>query len=95
VLKHCAANKKRRLSALLNLGSYIYKTLKFLALKELLTYTTFGGEVLKTCGTNPKRGKRFSFLQNVQTDYGAHPPSYYEIRDFFLGEKGARCEVDH
>jgi hypothetical protein len=35
VLKHCAANRKRRLSALPNLGPYIYMytTLKFLALQ--------------------------------------------------------------
>jgi hypothetical protein len=33
VLKHCAANRKRRLSALPNVGLYIYNTLKFLALQ--------------------------------------------------------------
>jgi hypothetical protein len=33
MLKHCAANRKRRLSALPNVGPYIYTTLKFLALK--------------------------------------------------------------
>jgi hypothetical protein len=31
-LKHCAANRKRWLSAFPNVGSYIYPTLKFLAL---------------------------------------------------------------
>jgi hypothetical protein len=34
MLKHCAANGKRRLSALPNLSPYIYTTLKFLALQE-------------------------------------------------------------
>jgi hypothetical protein len=33
VLKHCAANRKRRLSALPKVGPYIYTTLKFLALQ--------------------------------------------------------------
>jgi hypothetical protein len=33
VLKHCAANRKRRPSALPNIGPYIYTTLKFLALQ--------------------------------------------------------------
>jgi hypothetical protein len=33
VLKHCAANRKRRLSALPNVSPYIYTTLKFLALQ--------------------------------------------------------------
>jgi hypothetical protein len=33
MLKNCAANRKRRLSALLILGPYIYTTLKFLALQ--------------------------------------------------------------
>jgi hypothetical protein len=33
MLKHCAANRKRRLSALPNVGPYIYTTLKFLALQ--------------------------------------------------------------
>jgi hypothetical protein len=33
VLKHCAANRKRRLSALPKVGPYIYMTLKFLALQ--------------------------------------------------------------
>jgi hypothetical protein len=34
VLKHCAANRKRRLSALRNVGPYIiYSTLKFLAVQ--------------------------------------------------------------
>jgi hypothetical protein len=36
VLKHCAANRKRQLSALPNVGPYIYSiytTLKFLALQ--------------------------------------------------------------
>jgi hypothetical protein len=32
-VKHCAANRKRRLSALPNVGPYIYTTLKFLALQ--------------------------------------------------------------
>jgi hypothetical protein len=33
MLKHCAENRKRRLSALPNVGPYIYTTLKFLALQ--------------------------------------------------------------
>jgi hypothetical protein len=33
MLKHCAANRKRRLSALPNVCPYIYMTLKFLALQ--------------------------------------------------------------
>jgi hypothetical protein len=33
MLKHCAANRKRRLSALPNLGPYIYTMLKFLAVQ--------------------------------------------------------------
>jgi hypothetical protein len=33
MLKHCAANKKRRLSALPNVGPYISTTVKFLALQ--------------------------------------------------------------
>jgi hypothetical protein len=33
VLKHCAANRKGRLSELPNVGPYIYTTLKFLALQ--------------------------------------------------------------
>jgi hypothetical protein len=33
VLKHCAANRKRRLSALPKVVPYIYTTLKFLALQ--------------------------------------------------------------
>jgi hypothetical protein len=33
MLKHCAANRKRRLSALPNAGPYIYTTLNFLALQ--------------------------------------------------------------
>jgi hypothetical protein len=33
MLKHCAANRKRRLSALPNVGLYIYMTLNFLALQ--------------------------------------------------------------
>jgi hypothetical protein len=33
MLKHCAANRKRRLSALLHVGPYIYTTLKFMALQ--------------------------------------------------------------
>jgi hypothetical protein len=32
-LKHCAANRKRRLLTLPNVGPYIYTTLKFLALQ--------------------------------------------------------------
>jgi hypothetical protein len=36
VLKHCAENRKRRLSALPNVGPYIYTTLKFLALQGAL-----------------------------------------------------------
>jgi hypothetical protein len=34
MLKYCAANRKRRLSALPNVGSYIYTTLRFPALQE-------------------------------------------------------------
>jgi hypothetical protein len=34
VLKHCAANRKRRLSALPDVGPYIYDTLTFLALQK-------------------------------------------------------------
>jgi hypothetical protein len=33
MLKHYATNRKRRLSALPNVGTYIYTTLKFLALQ--------------------------------------------------------------
>jgi hypothetical protein len=33
MLKHCAADRKRLLSALPNVGPYIYTTLKFLALQ--------------------------------------------------------------
>jgi hypothetical protein len=33
MLEHCAANRKRPLSALPNVGPYIFTTLKFLALK--------------------------------------------------------------
>jgi hypothetical protein len=33
MLKHCAADRKRRLSALPNVCPYIYTTLKFLALQ--------------------------------------------------------------
>jgi hypothetical protein len=33
VLEHCAANRKRLLSALPDVGPYIYTTLKFLALQ--------------------------------------------------------------
>jgi hypothetical protein len=33
MLKHCAANRKRWLSVLPNVGTYIYTTLKFLALQ--------------------------------------------------------------
>jgi hypothetical protein len=33
MLKHCAANRKRRLCVLPNVGPYIYTTLKFLALQ--------------------------------------------------------------
>jgi hypothetical protein len=38
MLKHFAANKKRRLSALPNVGPYIYTTLKFLALRAPYIY---------------------------------------------------------
>jgi hypothetical protein len=38
MLKHCAANRKRRLSALPNVGPYIYTTLIFLAL-QVAPYT--------------------------------------------------------
>jgi hypothetical protein len=34
MLKHCAANRKRRHSALPNISPYIYMTLKFLALQD-------------------------------------------------------------
>jgi hypothetical protein len=27
-------------------------------------------------GSNPRRGKRLSLLQNIQPSYGAHPASY-------------------
>jgi hypothetical protein len=33
MLKHCTANRKRRLSVLPNVGPYIYTTLKYLALQ--------------------------------------------------------------
>jgi hypothetical protein len=33
MLKHCSANRKRRLSALPNIGPNIYKTLKILVLQ--------------------------------------------------------------
>jgi hypothetical protein len=48
VLKHCAANRKRWLSALPNVGPHIYTTLKFLALKGApYIYMTLIGEGLK------------------------------------------------
>jgi hypothetical protein len=34
MLKNCAANRKRQISALPNVGPYIYTTLIFLALQE-------------------------------------------------------------
>jgi hypothetical protein len=53
MLKHCAANRRRRLSALPNVGPYVYTTLKFLALQgapyiyDISRLSVFGNRVLR------------------------------------------------
>jgi hypothetical protein len=42
-LKHCAANRKRQLSALPNVGPYIYTMLNFWLYKELHIQVDSGG----------------------------------------------------
>jgi hypothetical protein len=58
MLKHSAANRKRRLSALPNVGPHIYTTLKFLALQGAIYIYTYTGCLQKN-GAVLKINKKF------------------------------------
>jgi hypothetical protein len=65
VLKHCAANRKRRLSALPNIGLYIYMTLKFLALQG-------APYIYDISRLRVKQDKHCTFMRNIEVRWHNH-----------------------
>jgi hypothetical protein len=66
MLKHCATNRKRRLSALPNLGPYIYTTLKFLSLQGAPYIYDISRLRVNTVSVTSGKGAKFSSAANCQ-----------------------------